>query len=179
MPRHHPNKSYYSTKEIVLRILWGFIEPVFFRLSPRLLYGWRNFILRSMGATIGKGVQVFPSTRIMMPWLLKVGDHSVISWGVKVYNLGMVTIGHDTVISQYSHLCGGTHDYKSPDFLLLRTGLTIGNHVWIATDAFVGPGVIVEDNSVVAARAVVIRDVERNTVVAGNPAQPVQKRSPS
>lgn len=176
MPRHH-GKRYYSNKEILLRVVWGIVEPLFFRYSPRLLYGWRNFLLRMMGARIGKRVQVFPSVRIMAPWLLEIGDHSVISWGVKVYNLGKITIGHDTVISQYSHLCGGTHDYESDTFTLLRTGLTIGSHVWIAADAFIGPDVHVNDHAVVAARAVVIHDVDRGAVVSGNPARLIKMRS--
>lgn len=176
MPRHY-GKRYYSKKELMLRIVWSIAEPLFFRCSPRLLYGWRNTLLRMMGARIGKGVQVFPSVRIVAPWLLEIGDHSVIAWGVKVYNLGKITIGHDTVISQYSHLCGGTHDYESDMFTLLRTGLTIGNHVWIAADAFIGPGVRIDDHAVVAARAVVIYDVERAAVVGGNPARVLKKRS--
>lgn len=177
MPRYHANKNYYSRKELMLRVAWAVVEPVFFRLSPRLFYGWRNFVLRLMGARIGKGVQVYPSVRIMFPWLLEIGDHSVVSWGVKIYNLGKVSIGNDTVVSQYSHLCGGTHDYESGDFTLLRTGLTIGSHVWIAADAFVGPGVSVGDHAVIAARAVVIRDVEAGAVMGGNPAQRIKTRS--
>jgi putative colanic acid biosynthesis acetyltransferase WcaF len=124
-----------------------------------------------MGAKIGKGVKIYPSARIMYPWLLQIGDQTTISWQVKVYNLGFSTIGSYTMISQYSHLCGGTHDYKSKEFDLLRTGFHIGNHVWIATDAFIGPGVTVSDGAVVAARAVVVRDVKAGTVVGGNPAR--------
>jgi putative colanic acid biosynthesis acetyltransferase WcaF len=167
--------SYYSRKEIFLRVLWTIVEPVFFTFSPRIFYGWRNFILKVMGAKIGSQVKIFPSSRIMFPWLLEVGDHSVISWNVKIYNLGKITIGHDTVISQYAHLCGGTHDYQGLRFTLLRTGLTIGNHVWIAADAFIGPGVKINDGVVVGARAVVVKDVPGLTVVAGNPAKAIRK----
>jgi putative colanic acid biosynthesis acetyltransferase WcaF len=162
--------EYYSRREIFLRIIWGFVNPLFFRLSPRMIYGWRNFLLRMMGATIGKKVKIFPSVDITCPWLLKIQARSVIGWGVKVYNIGQINIGSDTVISQYSHLCGGSHDYESKNFTLLRTGLTIGNHVWIAADAFIGPGVIVKDGALVAARAVVLRDVPEKKLVAGNPA---------
>lgn len=128
-----------------------------------------------MGAKVGKHVQVFPSANIMYPWLLEVGDRSVISWGVNVYNLGKISIGSDTVISQYAHLCGGTHDYAGERFTLLRTGLTVGSNVWIGADAFVGPSVTVNYGSVVAARAVVVRDVDSLTVVGGNPAKPIKK----
>jgi len=164
-------KTNYTRKEMILRAIWTVLEPLFFSLSPRLFYSWRNTLLRIMGAKIGKGVKIYPSARIMYPWLLQIGDRTTISWQVKVYNLGFSTIGSYTMISQYSHLCGGTHDYKSKEFDLLRTGFHIGNHVWIAADAFIGPGVTVNDGAVVAARAVVVKDVDAGTVVGGNPAR--------
>lgn len=132
-------------------------------------------MLRLLGAKIGRGVQVFPSARIMYPWLLEIGDRSVISWDVKVYNAGKITIGKNTVISQYSHLCAATHDYDSANFLLLKKPIFIGNNVWVAADAFIGPGVHISDGAVVAARAVVIKDVSSLTVVAGNPARQVKE----
>lgn len=162
---------FYSKKEILLRIIWYWVNPVFFRYTPRLLYGWRNFILRMMGARIGKQVKIFPSARITFPWLLNIKNKAVISWGVRIYNLGTITIGEKTVISQYAHLCGGTHDTKNPGFKLLRTGLEIGNNVWIAADAFIGPDVFIGDNSIVGARAVVTKNVDAGTIVAGNPAK--------
>ena len=168
--------SAYSNQEYLMRILWALIYILFFQISPRLFYGWRNFILRIMGARIGKNVKIYPSARIMYPWLLEIGNNTTISWDVKVYNLAFSKIGNNTMISQYSHLCGGTHDFRSPDFDLIRTGFTIGNNVWIAADAFVGPGVTVNDNAVVAARAVVIKDVEAGTIVGGNPAKVIGKR---
>jgi len=164
----------YNVKELILRMVWNLVNPVLFRYSPRLFYGWRNTILRIMGAKIGKDVQIFPSAHITFPWLLEIGDRSVISWGVKIYNLGRIAIGSNTVISQYSHLCGGTHDYLSKDFKLLRTGLTIGCDVWIAADAFVGPGITVGDGAVVAARAVAVKDIEPDTMVGGNPAKVIK-----
>lgn len=162
--------KYYSQKELLLRIIWGVINPLLFRLSPRLLYPWRNMLLRIMGAKIGKGVKIYPSARITCPWLLDVGDKTVIAWAVKIYNLGYTSIGRNTIISQYAHLCGGTHDYISPGFKLLRTGLNVGSHVWIAADAFIGPNVQIGDGAIVAARAVVMKNVETHTIVAGNPA---------
>jgi putative colanic acid biosynthesis acetyltransferase WcaF len=161
---------YYTPKEKLMRVVWAIVCPLFFRLSPIFFHGWRNFILRLMGAKVGSNVQVFPSANITYPWLLEIGDRSVISWDVKIYNLGKITIGSDTVISQYTHLCGGTHDYAGKNFTLLRTGLNVGSNVWIGADAFVGPSVKVNSGSVVAARAVVVKDVESLTVVGGNPA---------
>ena len=119
----------YSLNEFFLRAIWSIIYPVFFKLSPRLLYEWRNIILRLLGAKIGKSVKIYPSTIITFPWLLEIGDYSVIAWNVRIYNLGKIEIGSRTIISQYSHLCGGTHDYKTNDFKLLRTDLSVGNKI--------------------------------------------------
>lgn len=165
--------SNYSQKEFALRFVWSIIEFILFRPSPRHLYKWRNFILKLMGSKIGKNVKIYPSARIMYPWLLEIGDNSTISWDVKVYNLGLSKIGTNTMISQYAHLCGGTHDYTSSNFDLIRVGFTIGNDVWIAAEAFIGPAVKVHNGAVVGARAVVIKDVSPFAIVAGNPARQI------
>jgi putative colanic acid biosynthesis acetyltransferase WcaF len=111
-----------------------------------------------------------------MPWNLTVGDWSAIGEHALIYNLGPVTIGREATISQRAHLCAGTHDYAAPDMPLLKPPIVVGDQVWVCADAFVGPGVRVGDGAVVGARAVVVRDVEPWTVVAGNPARPVKQR---
>jgi putative colanic acid biosynthesis acetyltransferase WcaF len=109
----------------------------------------------------------------MYPWLLEIGDHTLISWDVKIYNLGRTSIGSGVTISQHAHLCGGTHEYLSGHFDLARTGLTVERNVWIATEAFIGPSVTVHEGSLVAARAVVVKDVGSQTIVGGNPARKI------
>src|SRR5204863_703356 len=84
---------------------------------------------------------------------------SHVSAGVDLYNLGPVTIGDHTVLSQRVFVCAGTHDYTRAELPLLRPPIRIGHGVWIAAEAFVAPDVTIGDNAVVAARAVVTRDV--------------------
>jgi putative colanic acid biosynthesis acetyltransferase WcaF len=59
---------------------------------------------------------------------------------------------------------------------LLKPPIEIRDQVWVCADAFVGPGVVVGEGAVVAARAVVVRDVAPWAVVAGNPARFIKKR---
>ncbi len=49
--------------------------------------------------------------------------------------------------------------------------VTIGNNVWLGGSSVITPGVTIGDNVVVAAGAVVVKDVPNNVVVGGNPAK--------
>lgn len=89
---------------------------------------------------------------------------------VLLYNLGPLRIGNRTTISQRAHLCGGTHDHRDPTMPLIKSPITIGDDVWVCADAFVGPGVTLGDRSIVAARAVVVKNVVDESIVGGNPA---------
>jgi len=168
-------RRYYSKKILFLRVIWMILFPIF-RYSPRIFFGWRNFLLRALGANIGKKVQIYQNATIFMPWNLVIGDYSVIGEHAVIYNLGQITIGMNATISQRAHLCAGTHDYTKPDFPLLKPTIHIQNYAWICTDAFIGPAVTVGEGSVVGARAVVIKDVPTRNVVAGNPAKFIKFR---
>jgi glycosyltransferase involved in cell wall biosynthesis len=67
----------WTRKEQMGRVLWTAFQPLF-RVSPRLCWGWRRFLLRLFGARIGREVQIHPSVRITIPWNLDVGDLSAI-----------------------------------------------------------------------------------------------------
>lgn len=165
----------YSRRAMLGRILWSLLHP-FFRFSPRLLWSWRNTLLRLFGASIGKGVRIYPTVEIIIPWTLAIGDEATIGHRAILYALGPIAIGPRATVSQGAHLCAGTHDYRRPDFPLVKLPITIGEGAWICADAFIGPNVKVGDYAIAGARSVVMRDVEPQTIVAGNPAHPVGKR---
>jgi putative colanic acid biosynthesis acetyltransferase WcaF len=160
----------------VVRSLWRIVYLLLFRLSPRLLYSWRRFLLRAFGAKIGKKVHVHPSVLIEMPWKLSISDNSVMGPRVLCYNMGGVSIGRDVVISQYSHLCSSSHDYTSSTFKTTFAPIHIDDYSWICADAFVAPGVTIGEGAVVGARSVVVDDVKAWTIVAGNPAKYIKNR---
>lgn len=105
-----------------------------------------------------------------------MGDYSCLGHHVDCYSVDKVRIGSDATISQYSFLCTAGHDIEDPRMRLTTAPITIGEGAWICADVFVGPGVVVEEGAVAAARAVVIRDVESWVVVAGNPAETIKRR---
>jgi putative colanic acid biosynthesis acetyltransferase WcaF len=136
-------------------------------------------LLRAFGATVGARVRVASSARIFAPWNLEIGAGTSIGDGAIVYNLGRVRLGDDVTISQRAHLCAGTHDYTQHHMPLLKQPITVGNDVWVAAEAFVGPNVSLGDRAVVGARAVVVKDVPPEAVVVGNPARIVRTRRPT
>jgi len=166
----------YPLSVYLRRFAWNLVQATMIRLSPGRAMGWRRFWLKLFGAKVGKLSGIRPTTRIVHPWLLTLDDFTMLGDGVTVYNLGQVTIGEHTVISQNTHLCAGTHDYTKPDLPLIRSTITIGRGVWVCADAFIGPGVSIGDNAVIGARAVVTRDIEPGVVAAGNPAKAVKPR---
>ena len=54
--------------------------------------------------------------------------------------------------------------------------IIIGNDVWIGYEAVILAGVKIGDGAIIGARAVVTKDVEPYTIVAGTPAKPIRKR---
>ncbi|GAB3884724.1 WcaF family extracellular polysaccharide biosynthesis acetyltransferase [Spirosoma agri] len=166
----------FTLKNRIARFVWGLVDGVLFRFSPKPLHGWRAFLLRSFGARIGQGVHVYPDVKIWAPWNLDLGDECGIGNGAILYSQGKITIGRRTVISQGAHLCAGTHDYTQPGFPLITMPIVIGDHAWIAAEAFVHPGITIGEGCVVGARSVVTSDMPPWMVCAGHPCKPLKER---
>ena len=165
----------YPRSEQALRIAWS-VGRWLMRLSPRPMFAWRRLVLRLFGAKIGAQVRVYASTHIYMPWNVEIGDWAALGEDVFIYSLGRVTIGAKASLAYRTHVCAGTHDFTDPALPLLKPRVTIGEGVWIGTDAFIGPGVTVSRGALVGARAVVVSDVAALQIVAGNPARVIGTR---
>ncbi len=176
MAETHVHKSEWNFRQKVARTLWMFVQATLFRWSFHNWYAWRSFLLRTFGAQIGRNVRVRPTVRIEIPWHLSLADGVVIGDFAILYSLGPIKIGARSVVSQYSHLCAGSHDYTKRSFPLLCPPITIGADCWIATDVFVGPGVTVGDRAVAGARTTVVKDVPTEQVVVGPSARAVGTR---
>lgn len=157
--------------------LWWVVYAVFFKPSPQVLYGWRRFLLRCFGAKVGKKVIIRPSAQITYPWKVSIGDYSWIGDDVVLYSLGNISIGSNSVISQRSYICTGSHDYNTIDFKIYAKDITIQDHCWVATDVFVSSGVTIKSGTVVGARSTVLKDLDSNSVYVGSPAKFIKKRS--
>ncbi len=160
----------------LMRFVWGLVWLTLFRPSPRPMHGWRRGLLKLFGAQIGYGSRVYPKARVWAPWNLVMGEYSCLSDDVDCYCVAKIHIGSRVTVSQYSYLCGATHDHKDPLMRLVAMPIVIHDWVWVCADVFVGPGVILGEGAVVGARSSVYKDVPSWKVCVGNPAAAVKDR---
>ncbi len=164
------------------RIIWKLVWLILFRPSPKIFHRWRCSLLRLFGAKIGNPAYVYPSVRIWAPWNLVLGNHATIGEQVDCYCVDKIDIGEFTTVSQYTFLCTASHDYTdsgihtNPVMPLITSPIIIDSKVWVTAGAFVSPGIHIGEGAVVGARAVVTKNIEPWTVVAGNPAKYIKKR---
>ncbi len=175
-PEIVPEASPWTLKQKALRAAWMLVGKPVFRCTFHNWYGIRRGILRAFGAKVGKGVRVRPSANIEIPWNVELGDDAVVGDHAILYSLGKITIGARAIVSQYAHLCAGTHDIASRSFKLIREPVTIGAEAWIAAEAFVAPGVEVGPQSVLGCRSSAFKPMEAGVVYVGSPAKPIRRR---
>jgi len=154
-------------------MLWYLVKVVFF-LSP---LPWPSSIkcmlLRRFGATIGQGVVIRPRVNLTFPWRTTIGNHVWIGEEASILSLDQITLGNSVCVSQRVFLCSGSHDFSSETFALQHAPITVGNGSWLAAQSFVGPGITIGENCLVAAGSVVVKDVTTGSKVGGNPARPL------
>ena len=156
--------------------LWWIVQGTFFRMSPQFLYGFRRFLLRLFGATIGKKVITRPTVKITYPWKVSIGDFSWIGDDVGLYSLGEIEIGNHVVISQKSYLCTGSHDFEKMEFPIYHKKIQIEDECWLATDVYVAPGVTIGKGTIVGARSSVFKNLPSNAICMGAPAKIIRER---
>lgn len=153
--------------------VWLAMKVVFFLAPLPLPSSLRAALLRAFGAQVGKGCVIREGVDISFPWRLVLGNFVWIGGGTRILTLAPVTIGSNSCLSQEAFLCTGSHNHRSESFDLIARPITIGEECWVGARAFVGPGVTVGSHCVVAACAVVVRDLPQGSLVAGNPARPL------
>jgi acetyltransferase-like isoleucine patch superfamily enzyme len=116
---------------------------------------------------------------------LVLGDGVIISVGTNIRaSGGTIRIGAGSGIGQHAVLIAANHKiaFHTPYFHMPfdheRTGITIGQNVWVGANAVILPGVAIGDNAVIAAGSVVNRDVPTDEIWGGVPARKLKSIVP-
>lgn len=171
-----PYESPWSLREQIGMLLWSGTWTLLCAWTPKPLNPWRLFVLRIFGTQISGTPFVHARARIHIPWKLRLAHRACLGDRANAYTLGEIFLGEGSTIAQEAYLCTGTHDFASPALPLQTTPIVVGKDVFVGARAFILPGVILGDRSIIGAGAVVTKNVEANTIVAGNPAKIVGTR---
>jgi acetyltransferase-like isoleucine patch superfamily enzyme len=104
---------------------------------------------------------------------IRVGRNVFINQNCTMYDLGGIDIADDVMIGPNVSIITSSHPLEPSQrrAFVIAKPVVIGRNVWLAAGATILGGVTVGENSVVAAGAVVTRNVPRNSLVGGNPAK--------
>jgi len=136
----------------------------------------RKLFFRSIGMKIGKGSFIMKENYFMGPKHFVIGKHSHINRGCLLDARGSLVIGDNVSISHKVNIVTGGHDYNSREFVLRHQPIIIDDYVWIGVGCTILQGVHIGKGAVVCAGAVVCKDVESFSVVAGVPAKKIGER---
>ena len=136
----------------------------------------RQLLSELWGIEVPESVGMFPPFYTDFGKNTTVGERTFINAGCKFQDQGGISIGDDCLIGHNATLCTINHA-QDPD----RRGdmefhpIRIEDKVWLGANVTVLPGVTIGEGAIVAAGAVVTKDVAARTVVGGVPAKLIKR----
>ena len=172
----YDNSWYHTGGSLMARLLWYFVNAIFFKSSWNISSGLKVRLLKLFGAKIGKGVNIKPCVNVKYPWNLSIGDYVWIGENCWIDNLAKVVIDHNACLSQGAMLLCGNHNYKLETFDLMIGEIHIEEGAWVGAKAVVCPGVTMKSHSVLAVGSVASADLDAYGIYRGNPAIKIKER---
>lgn len=137
----------------------------------------RRFFYRLCGITIGRGSTIHTGARFYNPRNISIGNDSIIGEGAVLDGREKLMIGNHVAFATDVMIYNCQHDIHDSNFSPICGVVTIEDYVFIGPRAIILPGVTIRKGAVVAAGAVVTKNVEELSIVGGVPAQVIGKRS--
>jgi putative colanic acid biosynthesis acetyltransferase WcaF len=143
------------------------------------MFSFKRLFLRFSGAKIENGVRVCSSATILGAGSLSVGEDTWIGHESLIISACSVQIGKNVDLAPRVFIGTGTHEIDATGLRSAGNGISkpieISDGVWLGAGSMILPGVKIGKKAVVAAGAVVTKDVEPYTLVGGVPAQLIKK----
>lgn len=138
----------------------------------------RERLLQSILGTCGYNVTIFPPFRFNFGFNIHIGDNFYANFDCIIIDECEVRIGNNCMIGPRTTICTATHpiDVKTRiSGLEYGKPIVIGDNVWIGGHVMINPGVKIGDNVIVAAGAVVTKDIPNNVMAGGVPAKIIKE----
>ncbi len=135
----------------------------------------RALFSRLIGQPVDESFGLFPPFYTDCGKNIHIGKNVFINMGCKFQDQGGIFIGDGALIGHNVVLATLNHAISPGDrATMIPAPIHIGRHVWIGANATVLPGVTIGEGAIVAAGAVVTKDVPKNTMVGGVPARVIR-----
>lgn len=160
-------------KRFIVGLIFLFLKIIVYIPSHIVRISILKYIFR---AKIGKHVSFYMGTEIRSPWKLRIANSSIIGHNVILDARRGLTIGENVNIGSEVMIWSLHHDYNDPGFKAVGGKVVIENYAWLCARAIILPGVTIGKGAVVAAGAVVTKDVDAYAIVGGIPATKIGER---
>jgi acetyltransferase-like isoleucine patch superfamily enzyme len=137
----------------------------------------RILCLKIFKAKIGRKVGIYRGFEVRSPWKLEIGEYTVIGHNALLDARKGLVIGKNVNISNEVMIWSLHHDYNDSSFANIGATVTINDYVWLGSRCIILPGITIGKGAVVAAGAVVTKDVAPYIVVGGVPAKQIAIRN--
>lgn len=158
--------NYWLDFELMLLRWVGYI-PVHFA---------RKFFYRLAGITIGRGSTIHMWANFFQPKNVSIGEDSIIGDHVFLDGRAKLTIGNHVDIASQVLIYNSEHNIKVLDFSATESPVEIEDYVFIGPRVIILPGVKVGKGAIVAAGAVVTKNIPEYAIVGGVPAKIIGER---
>jgi maltose O-acetyltransferase len=157
---------------------WGYGLMLFFATLTGYVpwHAFRTFIYRRLGIQIGHHTTFGWRARFFYPSGIQIGNHCVIGNDGFFDGRQGLSIGNDVVLSMGVWIWTLQHDPQSPTFETQGGPVVIEDYAWISSRVTILPNVRIGKGAVVAANALVTKDVAPYMVVGGVPAKVIGER---
>lgn len=154
------------------------IELLILRITGIIpIYFIRWLIYRGAGVKIGKGSHIYLGTQFFYPAGVEIGKGTAIGQNAFLDGRDKLKIGDHVDIASDVMIYNCEHDIESEDFHAVCAPVEIGAYVFIGPRAIILPGVKIGKGAIIAAGAVVTKDVAEFTIVGGVPAKIISERN--
>lgn len=136
----------------------------------------RRFFYRLAGVKIGSGSTMHMGARFYNPSGITIGNDTILGEGVVLDGRAALHIGNHVDFASEVMVYNSQHDTASEDFHAVSAPVHIEDYVFVGPRAIILPGVTLGRGSIVAAGAVVTKDVKPFEIVGGVPAKVIGER---
>ncbi|MBM3205329.1 acyltransferase [Candidatus Shapirobacteria bacterium] len=136
----------------------------------------RCFFYRLAGVKIGQGSTIHMWANFFQPKNIQIGEDSIIGDHCFLDGRDKLKIGSHTDIASQVLIYNSEHDIHDPEFKAACYPVEIGDYVFVGARAIILPGVKIGRGAVVAAGAVVTKNVPPGKIVGGVPAKEIGER---